>query len=127
MLLGLSKPEIIAKIPEIIDFSELDDFIDEPINTYSSGMKARLGFSVAAYVNPNIILVDEVLGVGDRSFKQKSSKVMKEKIKSGKTVILVSHNEDTIKELCTRCVYINKGRTEYVGEVDQALQRYRGK
>ncbi|MBE9563465.1 MAG: ABC transporter ATP-binding protein, partial [Proteobacteria bacterium] len=109
MLMGLRKKEIKTKIDAIIEFSELGKFFDEPIATYSSGMKARLGFSVAFQVDPDILLVDEVLGVGDENFRQKSTRVMREKISSNKTIVLVSHLTAMIKKLCIRVVWIEEG------------------
>lgn len=124
ILLGSSKKEIISKMDDIISFSELIDFIDQPVNTYSTGMRARLGFSVAIHVNPDVILLDEVLGVGDEAFRQKSSAAMKERIKSDKTVVLVSHNVPLLREVCNRIVWIENGETQMEGDTSQVLDAY---
>jgi lipopolysaccharide transport system ATP-binding protein len=100
--LGATKNEIRSRIDDIVAFSELNGFFDEPVNTYSTGMRARLGFSVAYHVDPDVILLDEVLGVGDASFRQKSTAAMKERIKSDKTVVIVSHSAALVREVCDR-------------------------
>ncbi len=124
MFMGLRKKEVKAKMDAIIEFSELDDFIDQPIATYSSGMKARLGFSVAFQVDPDILLIDEVLGVGDAEFRQKSTKVMQEKIRSNKTIVFVSHQTGIVKQLCNRVVWIEEGISKAEGEADEVLKEY---
>ncbi len=124
MLLGMSKQEIAAKVPEIAKFSELGEFFDNPLSSYSSGMRARLGFSVAFQVNPDVLLVDEVLGVGDEAFQKKSKAEMEKLIASAKTIVLVSHNVDTIRRLCNRVVWIEHGVTQMEGEVGEVLHQY---
>lgn len=124
LLLGMPRSEIASKMESIISFAELDAFIDEPIATYSAGMRARLGFSIAFHVDPAVLLVDEVLGVGDAEFAEKSKKVMKEKIRSDKTVILVSHSTETIRSLCDRAVWIHKGKSLKEGPTDEVLDAY---
>ena len=124
MLLGMSRQYIEEQLVEIIEFSELDDFIEQPVNTYSSGMKARLGFSVSFLANPDILLLDEVLGVGDASFREKSENAMKERIKSNKTIVLVSHNADMIKNLCDRVVWIEQGMTKKEGNAEDVVREY---
>jgi lipopolysaccharide transport system ATP-binding protein len=124
MFMGLRKKEIKAKMDAIIEFSELGDFIEQPIATYSSGMIARLGFSVAFQVDPDVLLVDEILGVGDAEFSQKSTKVMREKIRSNKTIVFVSHQGNLIKELCNRAVWIEEGVSKAEGEPDRVLKEY---
>lgn len=124
MLLGLSKAAIVDRLDAIIAFSELNEFIDQPLDTYSSGMKTRLGFSIAYHTDPDILLIDEVLGVGDAEFQKKSSAAMHEKIRSNKTVILVSHNSKTIANLCDRAVWIDHGRTIAEGSTSQVLEAY---
>jgi lipopolysaccharide transport system ATP-binding protein len=124
LLLGMSKAEVESKLDSIIDFAELEDFIDEPINTYSAGMRARLGFATAFHIDPDILLVDEVLGVGDAQFVAKSKEVMKQKIRSDKTVVLVSHAEASIRELCDRVVWIHRGRTMREGPTDEVMSAY---
>jgi len=124
MMLGATKKEILSKMDAIISFSELDGFFEQPVNTYSTGMRARLGFSVAYHLDPDVILLDEVLGVGDEAFKIKSTAAMKEKIRSEKTVVLVSHNVPLIREICDRLVWIENGKTQAQGDVKEVLDAY---
>lgn len=124
MLLGLSKKQVEAKLQDIIDFSELGSFFEAPLSSYSSGMRARLGFAVSMLSRPDLLLIDEVLGVGDAQFKLKSNKAIKNWIKSEKTVVLVSHSLGTVKELCNRVVWIEKGETIMEGETEQVLKKY---
>ena len=124
MLLGATKNEMIARMDDILEFSELDEYFDENLGTYSTGMRARLGFSVAYFVSPDIILLDEVLGVGDQSFRKKSTAAMKQRIKSDKTVVLVSHNMPLIREVCDRLLWIENGTTYAQGNVLDVLQEY---
>ncbi len=123
MMLGASRRSISQKINKIVAFSELEDEIHEPLYTYSSGMRARLGFSVAYFADPEIILIDEVLGVGDAEFRQKSSRAMKEKIQSNRTIVLVSHNAATIRENCSRAILIENGTVKAQGEPDEVLKK----
>ena len=125
MLLGMPRREVIARMDQIIDFSGLADFIDEPVRGYSSGMRARLGFAVAFQADPDVLLIDEVLGVGDADFRAKSSALMREKIESDKTVVLVSHSEETVAELCDRVVWIDRGVTRAVGPAEEVLDLYK--
>jgi lipopolysaccharide transport system ATP-binding protein len=124
MLLGATKDEIVSKLEDIIAFSELNDSIEEALGTYSTGMRARLGFSVAFHVNPDIILLDEVLNVEDESFKKKSTAAMKKRIKSDKTVVLVSHSIPLIREVCDRLLWIEDGQTFSQGKVPEVLHDY---
>ncbi|MDC1287776.1 ABC transporter ATP-binding protein [Gammaproteobacteria bacterium] len=124
MLLGLSRREISLKMDAIIEFSGLGDFIDQPLRSYSSGMRARLGFSVAIQVAPDVLLIDEVLGVGDQDFRTKSTAEMKKLIRSDKTIVLVSHNLSTVRELCNRLVWIEDGCIKQTGEVETVLEKY---
>ncbi len=124
MLMGLSRQQINSKLDEIIAFAELGPAIDDPFRNYSSGMKARLSFGVAITADPDIILVDEILGVGDQGFRQKSTAAMKEKINSDKTVIVVSHSEALIREVCDRLVWIHQGAVAATGDVDDVLAQY---
>lgn len=124
MLLGIHRIDIEKAMPEIIEFSGLGEFIDEPVRAYSTGMRARLGFSVSIQIDPDVILVDEVLGVGDADFRKKSNAAMRDKISSDKTVVIVSHDEGTLKELCDRVIWVdNKGANE-TGGVDDVLLSY---
>lgn len=125
LLLGLSRAQIDEKMEEIIEFSELGEFIDEPVINYSSGMKTRLGFSTAIKINPDVILIDEVLGVGDAGFKTKSSRALKEKIHSTNiTGVIVSHSENTLKDVCDRIIVIDKGVVVHDGDVDAGVESY---
>ncbi len=124
MLLGMRKQKIINCLPEIIDFSNLEDFIDQPVNTYSNGMKARLGFAIACQANPDVLLIDEILSVGDGLFRHKSQRVLKERITSNETVVIVSHQDDTLRELCDRIVWIEDGVTRMEGGAEEVLQAY---
>lgn len=121
MMLGATRRFIKSKMDEIIEFSELGEEIDEPLYTYSSGMRARLGFSVAFFADPEIILIDEVLGVGDAEFREKSSAAMKEKIQSNRTIVLVSHNPATIRDNCSRAILIENGSVVAEGEPGDVL------
>ncbi len=124
MLLGVTKKEVERQLDNIIAFSELGDFIDRPVKSYSSGMKARLGFAVALQVSPEILLIDEVLGVGDVSFQKKSIAVMKEKLLSDQTIVLVSHDRNTVKTLCNRAVWIENGVSLMEGDSEEVVAAY---
>ena len=124
ILLGLRRREVESRLDEILAFSELGAFFDEPLHTYSSGMRLRLGFSVAFQVRPEILLVDEVLGVGDESFRLKSSAALRQRMDENGTVILVSHSTETVRELCDRAVWISEGATRAEGEVERVLDAY---
>lgn len=123
-ILGHDEDIMISKLPEIIEFSELGSFIDEPVRTYSSGMKARLGLAVASAIHPDILLIDEVLGVGDPQFKEKSKKRILDLVKSTGTVVLVSHSFGLMKDICDRLVFIHKGQIIDVGEPDAIIKLY---
>jgi len=124
LLLGLCRADVEVLLPRIFEFSELGDFIDQPVRSYSTGMKARLGFSVALYVDPDILLIDEVLGVGDVDFRNKSADAIREITKSDKTVVIVSHNNELIRSLCDRVVWIENGHTQGVGSADAITKQY---
>jgi ABC-type polysaccharide/polyol phosphate transport system ATPase subunit len=123
---GMSKREIASKFEEIVAFSGLEDFIDTPVKRYSSGMYARLGFSVAAHVNPDVLIVDEVLSVGDYAFQKKCMDRMREIIRSGATVLFVSHNLKAMSELCSRCLLLNHGHMVAVGSSESVIRAYIG-
>lgn len=126
-ILGMTKAEIDSKVEEIIDFSECRQFIDTPVKRYSSGMYVKLAFSVAAHLDSEIMIMDEVLAVGDMKFQQKCLRKMKEAAtQDGRTVLYVSHNMNTIKQLCNRCVVLKKGQVIFDGDVDQAIKIYLG-
>ncbi len=119
MFLGFSYKEIIQKIEEIINFTELREFIDKPLYTYSSGMKARLGFATVYQLKTDIILIDEMLAVGDQHFRQKSNYAIKHKIKSNQTIVLVTHNIPQLKHLSDRIVCLEKGRVTSILEKEE--------
>lgn len=125
LLMGFSEKEIRKKIPEIIEFSELGDFIYKPVRTYSSGMYSKLAFSITAILETDIMLIDEVLSVGDIHFKEKSGKKMQEIIKDDtKTVVIVSHSMGTIKDLCDIVLWINDGIVMEIGDTNTVTQHY---
>jgi ABC-type polysaccharide/polyol phosphate transport system ATPase subunit len=125
MLLGFTKEEILDKMEEIIAFSELGEFVDKPVRTYSSGMYSKLSFAVTAILETDIILIDEVLSVGDSRFKRKSYAKMKELIsKKNRTVIIVSHDRKAITDLCDKVLWINDGQLKQFGETAEVLKAY---
>ncbi|AWK50033.1 teichoic acid ABC transporter ATP-binding protein [Clostridium beijerinckii] len=124
LILGYDKKFINSKLDEIIDFAEIREFIDTPIKNYSSGMKARLGFSVATVKVPQILIVDEVLSVGDGRFRKKSEDRMLELIKSDATVLFVSHSIAQIRRLCTKVVWLEKGQVKMVGDTTEVCDAY---
>ncbi len=124
ILRGLPRRKIEAQLNEIQEYSELGDFFFEPVRTYSTGMRARLGFSIATIISPDVLLVDEVLGVGDQHFKDKAERTMVAKIQSQQTVVLVSHSHQQVKRLCDRAVLIDKGVSYSSGEPHEVLAIY---
>ena len=122
---GYSKKQMLEKYDEIMAFSELWQFEDVPLKNYSSGMLARLGFSIATMVKPDILIVDEVLAVGDQAFQDKCRIRMEELMSGGTTVILVSHSESEVLRVCRHAAWINNGELMFVGDVHEALQRYK--
>mgnify|MGYP003299468649 FL=1 len=123
-IFGLTRKEIESKIDDIIEFSELGDFIDNPVRTYSSGMYMRLAFSVAINVEAEILLIDEILAVGDQHFQDKCFAKLEELKKSDKTIVIVSHSLESIKKLCNRAVWINKGHVEMDGKTEEVIEEY---
>jgi homopolymeric O-antigen transport system ATP-binding protein len=123
-ILGMSRREIAAKFDQIVEFSGLSEFLDTPVKRYSSGMYARLGFSVAAHVNPDVMLVDEVLSVGDYLFQQKCMDRMRSVIQDGTTVLFVSHNLKAVTELCHRTMLLGHGKAVEIGPTDSVVRRY---
>lgn len=123
-IFGLTRQEINAKLEEIIEFSELRDFIDNPVRTYSSGMYMRLAFSVAINVQAEILLIDEILAVGDKHFQDKCFAKLRELKDSGKTIVIVTHNMDQVKQFCDRAVWLYKGEIRQDGKVDDVLKEY---
>jgi lipopolysaccharide transport system ATP-binding protein len=124
MLLGKSRKHMLERLERIKDFSELGEFFDMPVSTYSSGMNARLGFAVAMETEPEVLLIDEILGVGDARFAAKSEAALREKFSSNRTVVLISHDAAVIQKMCTRAVWIERGRTIMEGDVDTVAAAY---
>ncbi len=124
VLLGLTKKEVLSRLEDIIAFSELGDFIDQPIRTYSSGMLARLGFSVIAHLDPDILLIDEMLAVGDRSFQEKCLLKMQEFKQRKVTMVFVSHSMDDVVKICDRVYLIEDGIIKYHGEPEDVVLKY---
>lgn len=123
-ILGLSKSEIAEKLPAIIDFAELEKFIDVPIKHYSAGMYLRLGFSIAININPDVLLIDEVLAVGDQSFAQKCLAKISEFKNQGKTIILVSHDFSTVERICDRVIHLERGEIKETGNAKYIVQKH---
>jgi|TARA_B110000495_G_C22927798_1_gene542258 lipopolysaccharide transport system ATP-binding protein len=124
LLLGFSKKEISDKLEKIIEFAELENFIDTKLKNFSTGMYARLAFSTAIQVDPDILLVDEVLSVGDESFQQKSFKKFSEFKQKGKTIVFVSHNLGQVKEFCDKVIWIDKGHIRLMGEPSKVVDEF---
>lgn len=126
-ILGMTKAEIDAKMGNIVEFSEVGDFIDTPVKRYSSGMYVKLAFSVAAHLDSEIMIMDEVLAVGDMAFQKKYLDKMRDAAnKQGRTVLYVSHNMNTIRQLCDRCIVLDKGKIVFDGDVEEAIEVYIG-
>ena len=124
-IMGLSDEEIVNRMDDIIAFSEIPAFIDQPIRTYSMGMKARLGFAIAAHLEPEILLIDEVMAVGDAAFQKKCKERIKEMVSGDTTVVIVSHNMGTVKNFCDRAICIHEGLIHTSGEgVEDAILAY---
>lgn len=123
-VLGYSEKFLKEKVNEIIEFSELGDFINSPIRNYSSGMLARLAFSIAAIVEPEILIVDEILSVGDVAFQEKSKARMLELMNGGTTVLFVSHSIDQIRELCNRVIWLENGSIKKIGNTQEVCEEY---
>ena len=123
-ILGYSEEFLNARYDEIVEFSELDQFIDTPIRNYSSGMLARLAFSIATVVQPEVLIVDEILSVGDAQFQEKSKKRMLELMGGGTTVLFVSHSIEQIKEMCGRVVWLEQGQVKLMGCSKEVCSEY---
>ena len=127
-ILGMTRQEIDRKLEDIIDFSEVREFIDTPVKRYSSGMYVKLAFSVAAHLDSEIMIMDEVLAVGDMAFQKKCLDKMRDAAKKeGRTVLYVSHNMNTIRQLCDRCIVLDKGKVVFEGDVEKAIDVYMGR
>lgn len=123
-VLGYSKKYLNEKYEEIVDFAELHDFMDVPIRNFSSGMTMRLAFSIATLVNPDILIVDEILSVGDASFQKKSARRMRELMSGGTTVIMVSHSIEQIRQMCTRVIWLERGEIKMIGNANEVCKAY---
>jgi ABC-type polysaccharide/polyol phosphate transport system ATPase subunit len=121
---GLKRKEIEEIYPAVVDFSELDSFMDVPVKNYSSGMQARLGFALAVNLRPDVLLVDEILAVGDEVFQKKCLEQMKKFRAEGKTIIFVSHDSETVKKFCDRACLLDHGALLFVGKADEAVEAY---
>ncbi len=125
VLLGLTKENVLKKMPSIIDFSEMGEFVDVPVRTYSSGMYLRLAFSIAIHTDPKILIIDEVLSVGDEGFQKKSKEVILKLIKGGITTVFVSHSLPTVEEICDRVIWLDHGEVVAEGDPKEVIKRYR--
>ncbi len=123
-ILGYSKSFIDEKFDQIVDFSEIRDFLDVPVKNFSSGMTAKLAFSIATIVDPEILIVDEILSVGDIKFQEKSKKKMMEMINGGTTVLYVSHSLESIKDLCTKVIWLERGKIVKIGKPKEICDEY---
>lgn len=126
-ILGIKKSDVIKKIPELIEFAELEDWIDEPLRTYSSGMNARLGMAGIAYFRPDVLLIDEVLGVGDPNFKEKSKKKIMEMVEEASTVVMASHSFNLLIDICDRIIFLEKGKIKAIGDPRDVVDVYYGR
>ena len=123
-ILGHDEDEMREKLDDIIEFSELGDFIDEPLRTYSAGMKARLGLAVASAIHPHILLIDEVLGVGDPNFKEKSKEKILSMVKGASTVVIVSHSFGLMTDICDRVILLHHGEVMHDGPPQESIKKY---
>jgi len=124
VLLGLTKDEVLKRIEEIITFSEIKEFVDMPVRTYSTGMYLKLAFSVAINTNPKLLLIDEILSVGDEAFRKKSKDALLQLIKGGVTTIFVSHNLTAVKEICNRAIWLDGGKIREEGIPEKVVEEY---
>lgn len=125
VILGLSEKYIKSRIPDIVEYSELDThFIETPVKYYSSGMYLRLAFSVGVFTNPDILLIDEILAVGDAQFSEKCFKTLRDFQKNGVTIVFVSHNMAQVESFCSRVLYINKGKLAYDGPSEKGIKKF---
>jgi ABC-type polysaccharide/polyol phosphate transport system ATPase subunit len=124
--LGLSRKETKELVPEIIEFAELEEFIDRPVRTYSSGMNARLGFAIATSIDPDILLLDEVMSVGDADFQEKSQRRMDELLEQSNAIVVATHNLQFVREDCDKAVYIDDGRVAAAGDPESVVEAYTG-
>lgn len=123
-ILGMSKNEIIRKFDEIVAFAEIEKFLDTPVKRFSSGMYTRLGFAIAAHLDPHVLILDEVLAVGDSQFQAKCLKKMQELGQDGRTIIFVSHSPNSVSTLCNKAIYLENGRIKQIGNVASCIEAY---
>lgn len=123
-IMGMSRSEIDGIIHDIEDFVELGEYFDRPVRMYSSGMSARLGFALAVYCNPDVVIIDEVLAVGDKAFQEKSKAKVQELFQAGKAVVFSSHSDTLIRRFCSRVIYLKDGRIAFDGDVEKGLDIY---
>jgi ABC-2 type transport system ATP-binding protein/lipopolysaccharide transport system ATP-binding protein len=121
---GLNRKEIDKIYPNVVDFSELDSFMDTPVKNYSSGMQARLGFALAVNLDPDILLVDEILAVGDEAFQRKCMARMEQFRSAGKTIVFVSHSPEDVRKICDRACVLDFGSMVFLGKTEEAIDRY---
>lgn len=124
MLLGLQRHEVGERFDAIARYADIGEFLDSPLRTYSTGMRARLGFAVVAHIDPDILLLDEVLGVGDQDFRDRCAQTLSEFRERGRTLVLVSHSPASIRQLCQRVIWIDRGRLRMDGPCDEVLSEY---
>jgi len=124
MFLGLTKKEVLGKMESIREYADIGEFFEQPVQEYSSGMRARLGFAIAIHCDPEVILIDEVLGVGDIDFREKSSTTMRKLIARNKSVVLVSHQLSLVQEVCRRVIWIADGGVRMEGEPEEVIEQY---
>lgn len=125
-ILGMSTAEIDRHFDSIVDFSEVEDFIDTPVKRYSSGMRVKLAFAVAVHLTGEILIMDEVLAVSDAAFRKKCLTKLREAADTGRTVLYVSHNMESVRDLCERCIYLEHGEIVYDGDPETAIRLYKG-
>jgi ABC-type polysaccharide/polyol phosphate transport system ATPase subunit len=123
-ILGYGRKQIASIVEPVIDFADIGNFIDQPVRLYSSGMKSRLAFSVSVFIDPEILIVDEILSVGDDAFRKKSQKKMLELFNSGKTILYVSHSREAITSLCNRAIMLDKGKLVKQGKPEEVMAYY---
>ena len=123
-LLGMKKTEILQKFSEIIKFAELEKFVDTPMKYYSSGMQVRLGFSVAAHLEPEVLIVDEVLAVGDAAFQKRCLEKIQQIHRSGRTLLFVSHQMDAVRRVCKHCIWLDAGKIRMTGNTEHVIREY---
>ena len=127
LLIGVPRDLMDAQIESIKEFSGLGRYFEEPVSCYSAGMRSRLGFSTSITIDPDVLLIDEILAVGDADFKQKSQAMIQQKIDADKTIVLVSHNPELIRKCCNRAIWIERGKLVSDGDVDEVLLEYEGR